>query len=201
MVLKSICESPGYLTMFKALLAKIGQKLSDARLPYMIIGGQAILLYGSPRLTKDIDITLGVNIDGLENTLKTVKEMGLEIIPDNPESFVKKTFVLPTKDRTTGIRVDLIFSFSPYEKQAIARAKPVFFNDTAVMFALLEDVIIHKIFAGRPRDIEDVATVILKNPDFDREYIELWLKEFDLAMETNEFITRFAELCRQADKV
>jgi hypothetical protein len=57
--------------MFKALLAKIGQKLSDAGLPYMIIGGQAILLYGSPRLTKDIDITLGVNIDGLESTLKT----------------------------------------------------------------------------------------------------------------------------------
>jgi hypothetical protein len=25
----------------------------------MIIGGQAVLLYGEPRLTKDIDITLG----------------------------------------------------------------------------------------------------------------------------------------------
>jgi hypothetical protein len=81
MVLKLICESPGYLTMFKALLAKIGQKLSDAGLPYMIIGGQAILLYGSPRLTKDIDITLGVNIDGLESTLKTVKDMGWKSFP------------------------------------------------------------------------------------------------------------------------
>jgi len=25
----------------------------------MVIGGQAVLLYGEPRLTKDIDITLG----------------------------------------------------------------------------------------------------------------------------------------------
>lgn len=28
----------------------------------MIIGGQAVMVYGEPRLTKDIDITLGVDI-------------------------------------------------------------------------------------------------------------------------------------------
>jgi hypothetical protein len=35
----------------------------------MIIGGQAVLLYGEPRLTKDIDITLGVNVDRLKDLL------------------------------------------------------------------------------------------------------------------------------------
>ncbi|GAH87084.1 unnamed protein product, partial [marine sediment metagenome] len=29
----------------------------------MIIGGQAVLLYGEPRLTRDIDVTLGDDID------------------------------------------------------------------------------------------------------------------------------------------
>ena len=29
----------------------------------MLIGGQAVLLYGEPRLTRDIDITLGVDVD------------------------------------------------------------------------------------------------------------------------------------------
>jgi len=32
----------------------------------MVIGGQAVLLYGEPRLTKDIDITLGKGIESLE---------------------------------------------------------------------------------------------------------------------------------------
>jgi hypothetical protein len=32
----------------------------------MVIGGQAVLLYGEPRLTKDIDITLGEGIESLE---------------------------------------------------------------------------------------------------------------------------------------
>lgn len=33
----------------------------------MVIGGQAILLYGEPRLTRDIDITLGINVDELKS--------------------------------------------------------------------------------------------------------------------------------------
>ena len=48
--------------MFKTLLTTISRELGKAGLPYMIIGGQAVLLYGTPRLTNDIDITLGVSV-------------------------------------------------------------------------------------------------------------------------------------------
>ena len=51
--------------MFLKLLAKIANELRKLRIPYMVVGGQAVLLYGEPRLTKDIDITLGVGVDGL----------------------------------------------------------------------------------------------------------------------------------------
>jgi hypothetical protein len=46
--------------MFEKILARLGATLDESNLPYMIIGGQAVLLYGEPRLTRDIDITLGV---------------------------------------------------------------------------------------------------------------------------------------------
>ena len=49
--------------MFQKLLTKIANELERLRLPYMVIGGQAILLYGELRLTKDIDITLGVGVE------------------------------------------------------------------------------------------------------------------------------------------
>jgi len=47
----------------------------------MIIGGQAVLLYGEPRLTKDIDITLGINIDRLDEFLAVVKDLSLAPLP------------------------------------------------------------------------------------------------------------------------
>ena len=54
--------------MLESLLEKTAAALENAAIPYMIIGGQAVLVYGEPRLTKDIDITLGVGLDRLAAT-------------------------------------------------------------------------------------------------------------------------------------
>lgn len=75
--------------------------------------------------------------------------------------------------------MDLIFSFSPYEQQAIARARRVTIRQTSVRFAELEDLVIHKVVARRPRDLEDVQSVVLKNPNLDAGYTCMWLRELD----------------------
>ncbi len=180
--------------MFEELIARIAKALKEAKIPYMIIGGQAVLLYGSPRMTKDIDITLGVSTERLEDVVVAVEALGLKILPEDCRPFVEKTWVLPTKEEGSGIRVDFIFSFTPYERQAIERAKAIFLQKTPVMFASMEDVIIHKVFAGRPRDIEDVRSIILKNPHLDRKYVTGWLKEFDRSVEEERFLDKFTEI-------
>lgn len=180
--------------MFNETLARIGASLERAEIPYMIIGGQAVLLYGEPRLTRDIDITLGVNIDRLDAVLATVQDLSLKAIPEDPAAFVRQTMVLPALDETTGIRVDFIFSFTPYESQAIRRATKVRILDQDVYFAAVEDLIIHKIFAGRPRDIEDVQSVILKNHTLDIPYIEKWLTDFDDASDDKQFLLTFRRI-------
>lgn len=157
----------------------------------MVIGGQAVLLYGEPRLTKDIDITLGVNTDQLDAVLDIVREVSLQPLPQDIPSFVKRTMVLPAQDENSGIRIDFIFSFTPYERQAIPRAKEVFFSGQQIRFAALEDLIIHKIFAGRPRDLEDVRILAVKNPGLDRAYVEKWLKQFDRALPKKHFLKIF----------
>ena len=180
--------------MFEELLSRIGASLDKRRLPYMIIGGQAVLLHGAPRLTRDIDIALGVNTDHLDELLSVVQELSVKPIPQDIESFVRETMVLPALDEPTGIRVDFIFSFTPYETEAITRAAKVKLLDQEVKFASPEDLIIHKIFAGRPRDIEDVRTIILKNPEMDTQYIRGWLKEFNAASDEKSYLKTFEEV-------
>jgi hypothetical protein len=172
--------------VFQELLVKIARGLTLSRIPYMIIGGQAVLLYGEPRLTKDIDITLGVGTDKFQDIIAVAGRLGLKILVDEAEDFVRKTMVLPVLEEKSGIRIDLIFSYSPYEQQAIERAKGISFNTADkfnVHFAALEDIVIHKIIAGRPRDIEDVKTILLKNPSYDSAYISMWLSEFDRGLD------------------
>lgn len=166
-------------TSVEQLLVKVSKALDKSGIPYMVIGGQAVLLYGTPRLTRDIDITLGVNVDQLTQVSDLARGLHLRIIPSNYRDFVAQTMVLPLEDKKSGFGIDFIFSFTPYETQAINRAKRVKFGRAVVKFASLEDIIIHKVFSGRPKDIEDVKSIILKNPNFDRHYIKKWLKEFD----------------------
>ncbi len=160
----------------------------------MIIGGQAVLLHGLPRMTKDIDITLGVDTQELDKVVTSIVATGLEIIPDHFRSFVEKTFVLPARHQESGIRVDFIFSFVPYERQAIDRAKPVILAGEPVLFATAEDVIIHKCFAGRPRDLEDARSILIKNPDLDQAYVRRWLKELEILPERAGLSRAFEEL-------
>jgi len=182
--------------MFEKLLSKIGAALAHYNLPYMIIGGQAVLLYGEPRLTRDIDITLGVNIDSLDQLLRAAQELSLKPLPEDMDTFVRQTMVLPTLDETTGIRVDFIFSYTPYETGAIKRSKKVKIMDQMVNFTAPEDLVIHKIFAGRPRDLEDVRTVLLKNPDIDLSYMRKWLREFDKTSAKREFLQNLEEILK-----
>ncbi len=182
--------------MFEKLISKIAKNLKKHNIPYIIIGGQAVLLYGEPRLTRDIDITLGINTEHLYEILTILHEIHLKPLPENTEAFVNKTMVLPTLDINTSIRIDFIFSFTPYEIQAISRAKKIIIMNEEVCFASPEDVIIHKIFAGRPKDIEDARTIILKNSDIDINYICDWLKQFDAISDEKKFLITFEKLLK-----
>jgi hypothetical protein len=52
------------------------------------------------------------------------------------------------------------------------------------VFTELLKKIIQKIVAGRPRDLADAKTVILKNAEFDRGLVRHWLQQFDQELDT-----------------
>ncbi len=183
--------------MFRELMGSIARELDQAGIPYMIIGGQAVLLYGEPRLTRDIDITLGIGTDEFPRLLAIAASLGLKPLPEDIKSFVEKTMVLPLLDDATGIRVDFIFSFTPYERSAIERAARVELDGYPLSFASPEDVIIHKIFAQRPRDLEDVRTILLKNPGVDLDFIRTWLSRFEDALPEGRFVEVLEELVKK----
>lgn len=183
--------------MFEKLISKIAVCLDKSKIPYMIIGGQAVLVYGSPRLTRDIDITLGLDTDGFYLIEEVCKKTGLKILPENPEDFARDTKVLPAEDTKSGIRVDLIFSFSNYEKQAIKRAKKISLEGYPVKFASCEDVIIHKMLAGRAIDEEDVRNILIKNKhSLDLKYIKKWLSKFNNIAEQKGISKKFDNIIK-----
>jgi len=181
--------------MFRRLLEQIALGLENAGIPYMVVGGQALLLYGEPRLTRDIDVTLGVGPDRLGDVLNLVTDWGWQVLVESSPEFVQETLVLPCLDPPSNIRIDLMFSFTAYERQAMDRVRTVPVGNAQVRFASVEDLIIHKVVAGRPRDVEDVRGILLKKPALDTPYVRRWLRELDVSL-NESFSERFEQLVK-----
>jgi predicted nucleotidyltransferase len=181
--------------MIEQLISRVVKCLDEHSVPYMLIGGQALLLYGIVRSTRDIDITLGIDSDSYYVIAKICEELGLNILPKEPQKFANQTRTLPAEEPNCHIRIDFIFSFTPYERQAIERAQQKTLAGYPVKFASGEDLIIFKMIAGRSVDLEDIKSIIKKQAQaIDYDYVHKWLAEFAKIDEYKQILNRFETL-------
>ncbi|MCC7146197.1 MAG: hypothetical protein IT443_07100 [Phycisphaeraceae bacterium] len=134
-------------------------------------------------MTRDIDVMLAISATNAQPVLKLLKNKRITPLVDDPMEFIRRTHVLPSQTQDTYLRVDLSFTDSPYELQAIARGEDVVIDGTPVRFATAEDLVIHKIIAGRAIDHQDVLGILLKNPGLDLAYTRNWLGQFASALD------------------
>ena len=155
----------------------------------MLIGGQAVLLHGAPRLTEDIDVSLSIGPEEVATVEAVCEAADLESLVANPVEFARETFVLPARSQSSGIRVDFIFSNTDFERLAVDRAVGVRLSGETVPFASPEDLLLLKLFAGRARDIEDARSVVDRQaPHLDWSYVERWAQRLPKS--------RDARICR-----
>jgi hypothetical protein len=48
-------------------------------------------------------------------------------------------------------------------------------------------VIIHKLIAGRPRDLDDIRSILETGAELDRQYLDHWIEEWDLGERWQQF--------------
>ena len=102
------------MNKFEDALKDVQEFLKKQGVPYMVIGGIGNLVWGEPRLTVDIDITVYISEMRERDFIKEA-ESRFRILVENPDEFVKKTKVLPI-EITEGIKGDIIFALLDYEK-------------------------------------------------------------------------------------
>lgn len=160
-------------------LVDLQAALAAANIDSMVIGGYAAAVHGEPRFTADLDLTLGIDTDRLDEALKALTPR-FTPLPEDPQAFALKTNVLPVEDAETGVKADLIFTFIGFERDAISRAISVPVGGRAAKVVTAEDLAVYKAVAGRPRDWEDIRSILAKKPDIlDLDFIRRNLKEFD----------------------
>ncbi len=169
--------------LFNPLLERLAATLDAAAVPYMVIGGQAVVQYGESRLTQDIDLTLGIGIDDWRRGDRLLRTAGLVPRVIDYEKTAENGHILLLRDAALSIPVDVSLSGSPMETSALARVTHHLVGSTQVAFASLEDLLIQKIFAGREHDHVDVRRLLRKQKTFDHAYVEEWLRRLGPAFD------------------
>lgn len=181
------------------IIKEIARCLANRQIPYMIVGGQAVLNYGEPRLTKDIDITVALPPDKFETVLNAVSET-FAPLSGNLEDFVKKSWVLPVKHVATGTVLDITFTDTIFEKEAIAKGRKLDIDGVLVNFISPEHLIVEKIFAGRPKDLLDVENILnVQRLKLDFNEIEEKLKTFDNDFGQSDFLELWKTIKKKFD--
>jgi predicted nucleotidyltransferase len=173
---------------------EISAFLEERRIPYAIIGGLALLYWGEPRLTHDVDVTVLVPAGELEPFLDAVMERFPPRIAEARE-FALEHHMLLVQD-AQAVPLDISLGIPGYEEEALRRAVEVEFPEVGSLRLLsAEDLIIHKCVAGRARDEEDVKGVLVRQGlRLDLAWIRTWLGRFRELVDGHDPLRMFEDV-------
>lgn len=128
---------------------------------FCFIGGIAVQRWGNPRFTVDVDLTL---LTGYGFEERFVDQLLAELEPrrDDARQFAMLHRVLLARTRD-GVDVDVALGALPFEERSVERASDWSLGSAGELRTCsAEDLIVHKVFAGRDRDWDDVRGVLAR---------------------------------------
>jgi len=167
--------------------------LEERRVPYMLIGGIANLVWGEPRSTLDVDASVLIEEAAWPAFIRDVRA-AFRVIPKDPLAFLADTHVLPVETHE-GVRIDLVWARLAYEHKAIARATLEEVAGQRVRVSRPEDLIIHKILSDRQKDRADVQAIVRhQGPRLDRSYVTQTVRRLAKALHRPDLLA-FLDAC------
>lgn len=158
------------------------------KVPYAVIGGVAVSLLATPRVTRDVDAVVLLDSGRWQSFLAAGRSFGFE--PRQPDAleFARKARVLLVRHEANGIDADISFGALPFERESVERARPAEIAGLSLSLAHPEDLVVMKAVAHRSRDLLDIEELMKAHPELDRLRIRRWVAEFSRVLEMPEIL-------------
>ena len=128
---------------------------------FCFIGGVAIQRWGNPRLTQDVDLTL---LTGFGNEESFLRPLLAHFTPRRADAFEfalsRRVLLVRTG---SGVDADIALGAVPFEERAVSRSSTwEWVAGKSLITCSGEDLVVHKVFAGRDRDWGDVEELLAR---------------------------------------
>lgn len=182
---------------FRATIEAIQRLLAKFDNRGVIIGGIAVGFLGRPRLTEDVDAMFLLSTHDIPEFLEAAKTENIQPRIPNAEEFARKNRVLLLQHSPTETNIDISLGILPFEEEMVERGIVQSTSTLSVRLPTPEDLIIMKAIAHRPKDLEDIRTIVDKNPTLDIARIEQWVKSFAEVLEMPSLWDDIAEIFKE----
>lgn len=144
------------------LLADLGRAFDALGVAWYLFGAQAAIVYGVARLTADVDVTVRPPGIAAGEWLIILEQHGFaRRFAD--AAFIERTRVMPVVHIGTDLPVDIVLAGPGLEEEFLRRAVVQSIDGVAVPVVEIADLVILKVLAGRPKDLEDVIMLLRIN--------------------------------------
>lgn len=163
-----------------------------------MFGAQAVIAYGVPRLSADVDVTVQLDPEDPQRFVRDMKAAGFSLRVDDP-AFVRRTRVLPFVHLRTAMPLDVVLAGSGLEDAFLDRARPTDIGGSSFPLIDPEDLIIAKVLAGRLKDLEDATAIWrLHGQSLDVERIRQTLGVLEEALGQSDLVPSFESIRQRA---
>jgi len=139
--------------------------LNEEKVPYVVVGGLAVLFYGIPRTTMDIDIIIEMDMPQVWKFVEFLK--GNDFFADEEDikmAFADKSHA-SIEDKTSMIRLDIKGIYGENDRLTLKRRRKVSLADFKLYIASSEDTIANKLLFGSEQDIKDAEGIYARQFD------------------------------------
>jgi hypothetical protein len=171
------------------LLADLARGLGELGVRWFLFGAQAAILHGSARLSADVDVTVELGTRSSRELVDALSRSGFALRVADADGFVEATRVIPLLHAASRIPLDIVLAGPGLEDQFFARARERRVGDVVVPVVSPEDLVAMKILAGRPRDMEDVASIVRAQRNLDVDAIRDTLRLLERALDRADLVT------------
>jgi hypothetical protein len=174
-------------------LKHVWSHLEPLHLPMAVMGGLALSVWKHVRATQDVDLLVNVEASNVDHVLKLLQTAGMRpkrhppVLPLGPLLLIQLLYEPP--GTFMDAQVDLLLADAEYPKQALARRVAAHLPglDVAIYVLACEDLILHKLLAGRIIDrIDGAALLRLNRASLDLGYMQKWVLRLALDAEWSE---------------
>lgn len=148
-----------------AALAELATDLAELDIHWALVGGLALAVHVEARTTRDLDVAVSVADDREAEHL--VRELRSRDYTEHTLVEQERTGRIATVrfaapgEPIDGLVVDLLFASSGIEPEVVAEAECLeVLPDLLLPVARVGHLLAMKILAGRPRDMEDVGSLL-----------------------------------------